>query len=190
MRKFDADEIITEYRELIKKRTIKENDEKVHTRIHLMFSKAQNNLKIGRSIFEISKNKKIKGLLKLKDNDTFFDWVIQASYYAMFHAVNALLATKRVKISRINVHKSALYAFGKHFIITEELAEELYVMYDEAEQKALELFSSLAEEKRKRGFTAYERLSKMNMEPAKESIEHAQEFLRIIGGILTKKKFI
>lgn len=188
--KVDINKIEEEYKILVEKGSIKENDEKVHTRIHLMFGKAQNNIKIGRAIFEISNNKKIKELLKLKEDDTFFDWVIQASYYAMYHAANGLLATKKIKIFRIDTHKATLYAFGKNFIITKELEDELFMMYEEAEQKALELFSSLAEEKQKRGFSAYERLSKMNIDPAKESLEHAQEFLKAIGEVLAKNKFI
>ncbi len=190
MREINPEEIKREYKILVEKGSIKENDEKVHTRIHLMFGKAQNNLKIGRAIFELSNNNRLKELLKLKQDDTFFDWAIQTSYYAMFHAANALLATKKIKISRIETHKSTLYALGKYFIINKELEEELFLMYEEAEQKALEVFSSLAEEKQKRGFSAYERLSKMNIEPAKESLEHAQEFLKVIGDVLAKKNFI
>ena len=190
MKEINIDEINEEYNHLIEKGSIKENDDKVHTRIHLMFEKAQNNLKIGRAIFSISQDNKLKEVLKLKDEDSFYDWVIQASYYAMFHAVNALLATKRVKILRIDVHRATLYAFCKNFIINKELEDELFFIYEEAEEKALELFASLAEEKKKRGFSAYERLSRMNIEPAKESLEHAQEFLKVIRNILANKNFI
>ena len=190
MKEINIDEINEEYNKLIEKYSIKENDDKVHTRIHLMFDKAQNNLKIGRAIFTISQDNKLKDLLKLREDDTFYDWVIQASYYAMFHAVNALLATKKIKILKIDVHRSALYAFCKSFIINKELEEELFFIYEEAEEKALELFASLSEEKKKRGFSAYERLSKMNIEPAKESLEHAQEFLKVIRNILANKNFI
>ncbi|MBI2672256.1 hypothetical protein HYX16_04955 [Candidatus Woesearchaeota archaeon] len=190
MKELNANKINEEYQTLIKKGSIKENDPKVHTRIHLMFSKAQNNLKIGRAIFKISKDSKLKELLKLKDKDSFYDWVIQASYYTIFHAANALLASKKIKILQPSIHKAALYAFGKIFIINKELEDELFFIYEEAEQKALELFSTLAEEKQKRGFSAYERLSKMNIEPAEESLKNAQEFLKVIGLILANKKFI
>ncbi len=186
----EFNDILKEYNLLVSKNGIKENDSEVHTRIHLMFGKARNNLKIAKGILDISTNNEIKNLLKMEDKDTFFDWVIQASYYSMFHAVNALLATKKIKISKIDSHKSALYAFGRHFILTKELEEELFVIYGEVEEKALALFSSLAEEKQKRGFSAYERLSKMNIDPAKESLENAEEFLKIIGAILAKNKYI
>ena len=187
--KLDKISIESEYKILLKENSIKENDSNVHRRITLMFGKAQNNLKIARATFEISISNKLKELLKLKEQDSFFDWVIQESYYCMFHAVNALLATKKIKISD-NVHKSTLYAFGKHFINTNELADDLFIIYGETEQKAQELFSSLAQERKKRGFAAYERLPKMNIEPAKESIENAQEFIRIIGDLLSSKGFI
>lgn len=188
--KKEINDILREYNLLVNKNGIKENDTEIHTRIHLMFGKARNNLKIAKGIFTISTNKETKSLLRMEENDTFFDWVIQASYYSMFHAVNAILATKKIKISKIDTHKSALYAFGKHFILTKELEEELFVIYNETEEKALALFSSLAEEKQKRGFSAYEKLSKMNIEPAKESLENAEEFVKIIGAILAKNKYI
>lgn len=183
-------EIGERYKELLEKGGIRENDRKIHERIHLMFGKAQNNLKLAKVIFAMSTDSKIKSVLMLKENDSFFDWVIQAAYYGMFHAANALLATKRIKITRIDAHASALYAFGMHFIVNKELAEELFVIYGETEQKAMELFSSLAEEKEKRGFSAYERLSRMNIEPARESVEHAKEFLRAVGAVLAKGNYI
>jgi len=190
MRDIDLREINKEYQNLVQKECIKENDDQITTRISLMFSKSQNNLKIARAIFKLSTTKEFKELFKLKEDDTFFDWTIQASYYSMFHAVNSLLATKKIKISKIDAHKSTLYAFGKHFIITKELAEELFIIYGQTEEKALALFSSLAEEKQKRGFSAYERLSKMNIEPAEESLEHAQELLQAISDILIKNHYI
>ncbi len=67
MKEINIDEINEEYTKLIKKGSVKENDDKVHTRIHLMFEKAQNNLKISRTIFKISQDNKLKELLKLKE---------------------------------------------------------------------------------------------------------------------------
>mgnify|MGYP001226880388 CR=1 FL=1 len=187
--KADKNQIEKEYMNLVSEGFIKEKDPNVSRRIGLMFGKAQNNLKIAKSIFEISNSKNIKSTLKLREQDTFYDWTIQASYYAMFHAVNALLATKKIKISN-RVHVSTYYAFGKHFINTNDLADDLFIMYGETEEKAQALFSSLAEEKRKRGYAAYERLPKMNIEPAQESINNAQELLSVIADILSKNKFI
>ncbi|MDI6738477.1 MAG: HEPN domain-containing protein [Nanoarchaeota archaeon] len=155
-----------------------------------MFGKARNNLKLAKAVFELSSNAKARKCLGLVESDSFFDWAIQAAYYAMFHAANALLATKGVKITRRSSHASALYAFGKHFIVSGELAEELFVIYGDAGERALALFSSLAEEKEKRGFSAYERLSRMNMEPAEESISRASEFLRAIGDVLAKGNYV
>ena len=60
MEELDKDKINEEYRTLVENGSIKENDLKVHTRIHLMFGKAQNNLKIGRAILDISTSNKLK----------------------------------------------------------------------------------------------------------------------------------
>lgn len=187
--KVDNRLIEREYKNLVNNGSIKENDSDVSRRIGLMFGKAQNNLKVANIIFEISTSKSMKAILKLREQDSFYDWTIQAAYYAMFHAVNALLATKKIKISD-KVHVSTYYSFGKHFINTNELADELFVMYGKTEEKALKLFSSLAEEKKKRGAATYERLPKMNLEPAKESIDNAKELVGVIGDILAKNRFI
>jgi len=186
----DANNITTAYTSLVQKGAIQENDPSVHTKITLMIGKAQNNLKMAKTAFKMSTQQEIKTSLALNPKDSFFDWVIQASYYSMFHAANALLATKKIKIFRMDTHKAALYAFGKHFILTKELEEELFVIYSETEEQALALFSSLAEEKEKRGFSAYERLSKMNEQPARESLKHAEEFVKKIGDILRKNNYL
>ena len=77
MKDIDYKEINREYQNLVQKECIKEKDDQVSTRITLMFNKAQNNLKIARTIFKLSITKELKELFKLKEDDTFFDWTIQ-----------------------------------------------------------------------------------------------------------------
>ena len=170
--------------ELCELGSIRINDNKAHRLIGLMVKKANNNLKFAKIAFRISNDEKIKPELGLQENDSFFDWAIVSSYYAMFYITHALLATINIRILRIRVHEATIYALAKYFIINKELEDRLFFLYEDAEKRAEELFTTLSEEKKKRGSFTYERLPKANKQPAKESIENAAQFIRDIESIL------
>ncbi len=193
MRKIDlknTKHIKTKVDELLAGGSIKQDDEKVAKLISLMVKKANNNLKFAKTTLALCENNEVKDSLGLQEKDSFYDWVIVVAYYAMFHITQALLATKKIKITNIRVHEATLYAFAHNFILTKELEDELFFTYEDAEAKAEELFTSLSEERRKRGKFTYERLPQANKEPAEESITHATEFVREIETILKRQKFL
>ena len=162
-------------------------DEKAFVFIELLIKKANNNLKLAKIVFDISSNSKQKANHKLLEGDSFYDWVIITSYYAMFHITHSLLATKKIRIRNIRVHEATLYAFAHHFILTKELEDDLFLMYEDAEARANQLFNELSEEKQKRGQFTYERLPKANKEPAEESLNNAIKFVRDIESIVRKR---
>lgn len=100
-----------------------------------------------------------------------------------------MLGLKRIKIEN-RLHYATLIAFAKHYIINNELAEELFFIYEDAEKKAKDLLDIIEEEKHKRGLFQYHRLSKSNLDPAKESVENAKTFLSAIQEVLSKHKII
>ncbi|MBU2639451.1 MAG: hypothetical protein KKG75_01950 [Nanoarchaeota archaeon] len=138
---------------------------------------------------KISADGKIKELLGYSKDISFYDWVIVCSYYSIFHSTQALLGTKRIKINN-RLHYATLIAFAKQFIINKELEEELFLIYEDAEEKARELLEIFEKEKEKRGKFQYHRLSRSNIEPAKKSIENAKMFLDSIEKVLANKKII
>jgi hypothetical protein len=75
-------------------------------------------------------------------------------------------------------------------MINKELEDELFLMYEDAEAKAEELFNSLSDEREKRGQFTYERLPKANRLPAEESIKNATQFVRDIETILKKRHYV
>lgn len=170
--------------------SIKVNHKNVAALIGLMVKKANNNLKFAKVALKISDNTGAKEVLGLNEYDSFYDWVIITSYYAMFHIAHALLATKEIKIGKIGVHEATLYALAKYFIINKELEDELFLIYEDAEAKAEELFNSLSDEREKRGQFTYERLPKANRIPAEESIKNASQFVRDIETILKKRGYV
>jgi uncharacterized protein (UPF0332 family) len=158
--------------------------------INLMIKKANNNLKFAKMTLKISDNKDLKETLGLEEQDSFYDWAIITTYYAMFHITQALLATKEIKIGKIRTHEATLYALAHYFIISKELEDELFLIYEDAEAKAEELFNTLSDEREKRGRFTYERLPKANRQPAEESIKNATHYVRDIETILKKRNYL
>lgn len=156
---------------------------------HLKWQKAKNDLLLAEGILKLSTTNKLKEQLAFPEKVTFFDWVIVSSYYAIFHATQALLGTKQIKITS-RLHYATLIAFAKQFIINNELEEELFFLYEDSESRARDLLEIFEEEKEKRGTFQYHRLSKNNFAPAKESLENAKTFLEAIQGVLKNKNVI
>jgi uncharacterized protein (UPF0332 family) len=179
-------EVENQYRELVKVKAIKE---KAIVQCHLKWAKATNDLSLSKGLLRISTDPTIKDSLGYPNETTFFDWVIVSSYYSIFHATQALLGIKGIKIEN-RLHIATLIAFANHYIINQELAEELFLLYEDAESKATELLEIFEEEKEKRGLFQYHRLSRNNHEPAQESVKNAEIFLEAVQEILYKKNII
>jgi uncharacterized protein (UPF0332 family) len=96
---------------------------------------------------------------------------------------------KQVKINS-RLHHATLIAFAHLFIESKELEHELFTIYEDAEKKARNLLDVYEEEKEKRGLFQYHRLSKYNLDPAKESVENAIKFLDAINKVLVKNNII
>lgn len=176
------------YQELLKAedKPIRENANVIS---HLKWIKAVNDLSLAEGLLKISTDADLKDKIGFSNDKTFFDWVIVSSYYSIFHTTQALLGIKRVKITN-RVHYASLIAFARYFIINNELSDELFLIYEDAEAKARELLEILEEEKEKRGLFQYHRLSRNNIMPAKESIANAKRFLQVAQEILKKRNVI
>ncbi|MEK6937431.1 MAG: HEPN domain-containing protein [Nanoarchaeota archaeon] len=181
-----AKQIEEQYRELFRVKAVKEN---YNVLVHLKWQKAANDLSLAQGLLTLSTNLKIKSDLGYTKETTFFDWVIVCSYYSIFHAAQALLGTKGIKIVD-RMHTATVISFAKHFIINQELAEELFLIYEDAEAKSKELLEIFEEEKDKRGIFQYHRLSQNNLQPAEESLKNARTFLKAIQEVLQRKGLI
>lgn len=156
---------------------------------HLKWLKATNDLSLAEGLLKISTKPEIKDRLGYPEETTFFDWVIVSSYYSIFHATQALLGLKKVKIDG-RMHFATMISFAKHYIINNELEAELFSIYEDAEHKAKELLDIYEEEKRKRGIFQYHRLSKDNLGPAQDSLDNGKKFLDEVKEVLIKNKII
>jgi len=183
---FQLNEVNNAYSELLSKRAVTENS---LIQSHLKWQKAANDIALSEGLLKISVNPKLKDMLGYPQNMTFFDWVIVSAYYSIFHAAQALLGMKHVRIVD-RMHYATLTAFAKHFVISGELEEELFFIYEDSEAKAKELLDIFEEEKVKRGIFQYHRLSRNNFEPAEQSVKNAKIFLEAVQEILKKNKII
>jgi uncharacterized protein (UPF0332 family) len=183
-----AKKVERQYKELLKEKNkpIKENSNVLS---NLKWQKAINDLSLAEGLLKVSTSEKIKDDLGYSKNITFFDWVIVTSYYSIFHAAQALLGLKKIKISS-RMHHATLIAFAKHFIVNGELEAELFLLYENAESKAGEMLDIFEEEKGKRGMFQYHRLSKNNLDSAKESVGNAKIFLEAVQEVLKKNNVI
>jgi uncharacterized protein (UPF0332 family) len=175
-----------EYKRLVNAGAIREG---ALIQSRLKWQKSENDLLLARGILKLSTDRQVKAALKFPDNATFYDWVIVSSYYSIFHAAQALLGMKKIKITD-RVHHATLISFARHFIINHELEDELFALYEDTESKARELLDIIEEEKAKRGIFQYHRLSRNNLEPAEESLDNAGIFLEAIGKVLAKNRVI
>ena len=157
--------------------------------VAVKWAKATNDLALAQGLLKLSTTDALKDVLGYTKDTTFFDWAIVSSYYSIFHATQALLGLKNVKIQS-RLHYATLIAFTKHFIVNNHLKEELFLIYEDAEKKARELLDIIEEEKQKRGMFQYHRLSKNNFGPAQESVRNAQVFLEAIQEVLGKHNVI
>ena len=183
-----AKQVEEEYNKLLQARD-KPIREKATVQSHLKWQKAVNDLALAQGLLKISTDEKIKDMLGYPKETTFFDWVIVSSYYSIFHAAQALLGIKKIKITG-RLHHATLISFARNYIINDELAEELFLIYEDAEKKSNELLEIIKEEKQKRRLFQYHRLSKNNLEPARESVDNAKTFLEAIQEVLKKNKVI
>ncbi len=152
--------------------------------VTLNFGRAQNELRLSNSIFNISGDANLKKALNLRQEDTFYSQTISHAYYAMFFATQALLITQGLRTRPPNIHKATLDAFAYHFIITGKIDIKLFELYHSSLIKADNLLGLFVTEQEKRSEFTYKTISQSNIEPAQESITHAEEFLTHINMML------
>ena len=151
----------------------------------LYLDRAKNELDFAKVAFKLSNDKKLKLDFELKEDSTFFSNVISNSYYCIFFSAKAMLSNKGIHTYFPDEHKKTLEEFEK-MVDSGEIDMELLKIYKEMVVKADELLGIFRLEKSKRGKYTYTMLPQANMEPAKESVEHAEKFMKNINLIIKK----
>jgi uncharacterized protein (UPF0332 family) len=153
---------------------------------NLYLQRAKNEINLANAIFKISTDNKLKLDLELKEDSTFFSNVISNSYYCIFYSAKALLESRGIKTEMPDEHKKTLEEFEK-IVNSGEIDKELLIIYKSLLIRADELLGIFQKEKKKRGEYTYYKLPQSNMDPAKESLNNAQKFLKNINLIIQRK---
>ena len=151
----------------------------------IYLDRAKNEFELTKTIFKISINKKLKTELELKEDITFFNNVISNAYYCIFYSTKAILKLKKINTSPPEEHRKTLEEFEK-LVKSGELDVELLKIYKRIFIKAETLLAILRTEKKKRGVYTYKKLPEANKEPARESMNNAEIFLKNIIQLLKK----
>lgn len=154
--------------------------------VKIYIERAENELRLARAVFNLSRNEKVKIELETRPGDTFYSAVISHCYYAIFYSAKAILLTRNIKTDAPGEHQKTFFALKRNFVDNGLLDKELLKIYDNLALRADELLSLFAHEKWKRGHFTYKTIAQANIEPAQESIDNTIKFLSNIKSILER----
>jgi len=105
----------------------------------LYLERAENEFRLSKAIFNLSKIEKIKVQLEANPNDTFYSAVISHCYYSIFYSAKAILLIKNIETKSPEIHKKTFEEFKKNFVDNGELDTELLKIYKKMIIRADEL---------------------------------------------------
>jgi len=152
----------------------------------LYLDRARNELDLAKAIFKLSTAHKLKLEFELKESSTFFSNVISNSYFCIFYSAKSLLCSKNIITNPPEEHKKTFEEFKK-LALSGVIDVELLKIYKSIVVKADELLGIFKKEKSKRGSFTYKKLPQANLEPARESLIHAEKFFKNINLIILNK---
>jgi len=155
------------------------------SRVKLYLERAEGEILLAKTNFEMSLSEEIKNTLNLPKEQTFFADVISESYYSIFYAAKAYLILKGIETKVPDEHKKTYKQFKK-IVDSGDLDEELLEIYESEAEKADALLKILLLERGKRGRFTYDVNSNANIPYAEESIKNAREFVSVIKELAEK----
>lgn len=142
------------------------------------------------ALMQISENNELKKRLELLDDFETYLWVITTSYYSMFYIVNALFSKHGIRLGDKIVHKVASDVFYFYFIKNKKIAKELFEIYEESKNQAMDLiryseqaeklFQDLEYERDKRHKFQYGMTESIKRSYAQTSLKRAKDFVNEI----------
>jgi len=161
---------------------------------------SESSLQTASILQQISDEQDLRDALKASSDFESYLWVIVTSYYSMFYAATALLASQGIRATGQIVHKVTADAMIYFFISNEKLAR-LLEQYEEAQavgleligreelmksmkRKADELIIAYESERKKRSRFQYDIGLQAKRGYAQTSLERAREFVFEIGKIV------
>jgi uncharacterized protein (UPF0332 family) len=193
----EADRNVREY---IADGLLRVKDDSIKKFIGFFMSNADSSLQTAALLYQISEEKTMKDTLRISAEFESYLWVIVCSYYSMFYAATALLASEGMKARGEIVHKVTVDALIHFFMSNKKLAK-LIRDYDEAqdvagelvgreelmkriEKKAGELIVAYEAERKKRSQFQYDTGLTIKKGYANTSLDRAKRFVGETSKIL------
>lgn len=151
--------------------------------VSLYLKRAEDEFLMSGNDMRISTEPKLKDMLGIPQEKTFFNSVITHAYYAIFYCAKAYLLSKGISTKPPEEHKKTYEAFAE-FVGKGIIGRELLSIYEDAITKAEVLLDIFLTEKRKRGRFTYNIRSEANLPYAKESISNAKKFISSLKVII------
>lgn len=151
----------------------------------LYLQRSEDEILLSNKDLDCSIDSKIKEILGISKEKTFYFSVISHAYYSIFYAAKSYLFLKGIITNAPDEHKKTYEKF-KTFVDRGILDNELLRIYENEISKAESLLNIFSIEKGKRGRFTYNIKSEANLPYAKESIENAKRFVSVIKAIVEK----
>lgn len=179
---------------------LKVKDKDAPNFVSFFMKNAESSLQTASILQEISDDETLKGTLKLSKDFESYLWVIVSSYYSMFYAATALLASQEIRLTGQIVHKVTGDALIHFFVSNAKLAK-LLEDYEETkavgleligreelmksmQKRADELIVAYETERKKRSKFQYDIGVQAKRGYAQTSLERAKEFMFEITKVL------
>jgi uncharacterized protein (UPF0332 family) len=179
---------------------LKVKDKDAPNFVSFFMKNAESSLQTASILQEISDDETLKGTLKISKDFESYLWVIVSSYYSMFYAATALLASQEIRLTGQIVHKVTGDALIHFFVPNAKLAK-LLEDYEETkavgleligreelmksmQKRADELIVAYESERKKRSKFQYDIGVQAKRGYAQTSLERAKEFMFEITKVL------
>jgi len=156
------------------------------SQVSLLIERADTELLLAEKIKILTEDAKIKELLNIKREKTFYSSVIAHAYYSIFYSAKAILLAKGIITSSPDIHKRTFEAFKTELVDTGILDVKLLEIYKKLVIRADALLEIFKGEKWKRGNFTYHSIPQANKEPAEDSLANAKLFVSNIMKIIER----
>jgi uncharacterized protein (UPF0332 family) len=156
------------------------------TEAKLYMGRAENELILAKTSFDISTKRELKETLGIPKEKTFFNNVISQAYYSIFYAAKAYLSSRGITTTAPEEHRKTYEEFKK-FVDKGGLSRDLLNIYDAETEKAGILLKIFFREKRKRGMFTYNVQSEANIPYAQESLRNSKTFVSSIKPLFERQ---
>jgi uncharacterized protein (UPF0332 family) len=148
--------------------------------------KSRHNLETANLLFKLSEDNESKKALTLREDYYAYDWVISASYYAMFHAATAVLGSLGL---RARTHECLIEALEYLFVHKRKILEieviEKIIHLKSLEKRYIDRMWSI---KSRRNIAHYKAEESISRSDAQKSLQDAYGFVERMEELIDEMK--